>query len=154
MLVTHIAVPIQSPSWFLGSLMYFNREPDAEVRCKSSLEPELMSEVYTWRQWDCEVSFTVVVNTIKPKTKRECSRTWVCKERLLDGDTKKRQCVLSLSDKNKKHQLAGVSVDLLIQVLFVFLCLSLQKSCDRYSTPQNKFNTELSQQMYFLSVKS
>lgn len=35
------------PLWFLGSLLYFNREPDAQVRCMSRLEPDVMSEVNT-----------------------------------------------------------------------------------------------------------
>lgn len=158
MLVTWqcIAVPIPSLSWFLGSLLYFNREPDAEVRYKSRLEPELMSETKTWIEvWS--VSFTVIVNTIKPKTKHECSRTGVWKGCLFDGDTRKRECVLSLSDKDKEHQLAGfvwihsyclpISVDLLIQVVLFFFVQALKRACDRHSTPLYK-------QMSFLLVKS
>jgi len=103
MLVTRqcIAALTQSPSWFLGSLLYYTREPDVEVRCKSRLEPELTSEVNTWidmkRTGSRTVPFTVIVNTIKPKTKRECSGTSLKRECLLcllDGDTRKRQSLI------------------------------------------------------------
>ena len=150
-------MPTQSLSWFPGSLLYFDREPDAEVRCKSRLEPGLTSEVNTridkktMGLWS--VSFTVIVNTIKPKTKHECSRTWVWKERVTFMGTQGQDSVLSLSVLYESIPNACWFLWTSIQVVLVFLCWSPQKSCDRYSMPQKKINTELSKQMYCLLVK-